>query len=243
MAENIRVYINQPILLNQIIIVDEKIKHYLCNVMRRKIGDKIYIFNGNDGEFEAEILSVNKKNIQIIPKKLIKESEPLPDIFLVQAVIKRFDFVVEKATEIGASKIFPIITSRTSVKNINNERLNLIAKEAAEQSEALNVPLVEPLQKLEKILESWDKKRKLFCCFERNNEHNAVVKMSSYFKTFGKNAPCGVLIGPEGGFSDAEMQFLRKLSYVCEINLGEKILRAETAAIAALSLLSACKEI
>jgi 16S rRNA (uracil1498-N3)-methyltransferase len=150
--------------------------------------------------------------------------------------------VVEKATEIGVSKILPVITSRTFIKNINNERLNLIAKEAAEQSEALDVPLVEALQKLEKLLETWDKNRKLFCCFERNNEHNAIMKMADYFKSFGKNAPCGVLIGPEGGFSEAEMQFLRKLDFVCEINLGKKILRAETAAIAALSLVSACME-
>lgn len=228
----IRIFIKTDKLsVGDIIDIPEKQSHYLANVMKQKTGDSILCFNGKDGEFDCEIIAINKKNCQISVRKKTKDFASVPDLWLLFAPLKKdnTDFVIEKATELGIKKIIPTITQRAISEKVRSERYLAQAIEAAEQCRRVDIPEISDAITLEKLLQNWDQNRKLYFLDETGNGnliHNVFTKSS---------APCAILVGPEGGFAEKELEFLRKLDYTEAVSMGKRILRAETAAIASIA--------
>lgn len=227
----IRLYITDELKTNKMYDCSAEQTHYLINVMRQGIGGKIYVFNGKDGEFEAFISAVSKKSCTLTLGKKYALFEKSPDIMLMFTPLKKdnLDFVVQKAVELGARYLQPIITEYTNAPKLKSERLKAQIIEAAEQSRRLDLPELLPIQNLSKILQDWDKSRNLLY-FDETGKGLTFAQASK-----NMSSKAALLIGPEGGFSEKEFEILRKLSYTQAISLGKRILRAETAAIAALS--------
>lgn len=207
--------------------------HYLVNVMRRRDGDAVLVFNGKDGEWLANIISSSKKHCILHLLEQTKIQANQPDIWLCFAPVKNAPIanMIQKATELGASKMLPVITKHTVVNKVNIERLVANAIEAAEQSERLTVPeIIEPIT-LEKLLSGWDEDRKIIFCDEAGGGEPMVKALSK----LDKGKKYAVLIGPEGGFSQSEFAILRNKPYIVPVGMGPRILRADTAAIVALA--------
>lgn len=207
--------------------------HYLRNVMRASVGDHLRLFNGRDGEWLAEIQDVGKKAVSVSLLRPIRPQIPSPDILVLASPVKKeaFDFMVEKSCELGAAAFQPVICDHTVVHRANEERLQAVAIEAAEQCERTDIMVVHPLADLKTILHSWDKNRELIFCLEREE----AVEISQRLKAGDISLPLAILVGPEGGFSRAEIQMIRSFDFVRPVSLGGRILRAETALIAGLS--------
>ncbi|MCF6221781.1 MAG: 16S rRNA (uracil(1498)-N(3))-methyltransferase [Robiginitomaculum sp.] len=209
--------------------------HYLARVMRRRVGDKLRLFNGRDGEYLAQLAAINKRSVGLSIIENIRTQTTAPDIWLLFAPIKkhRNTFIVEKATELGASFIRPIITARTTSR-IKVEKIDAHIIEAAEQTERLDLPQIGEAIKLDMLLNDWDETRTLIFADEAGAGENSgepAVTILAKIK-----APAAILIGPEGGFTDAEREALHAKSYCTPISLGPRILRADTAAAATLAL-------
>lgn len=232
-TRNIRIMVNQRLSLLKHVELLQAQSHYLHNVMRCMPDDVIKCFNDRDGEFDCRIVSLDKNKVVIEPQKHTRSAAAETDIWLVFAPLKKdkTDFVVEKSVEFGVSRIIPVITEHTNVKNVKIERYISQAIEASEQCGRLSVPTIDKAQNLKEILSSWDKNRILYFMDERR--HGANV--SEIFKQNSAKLSA-ILIGPEGGFSDEEAKFLNAQPYVCNVNLGPRILRAETAVAAALAV-------
>jgi 16S rRNA (uracil1498-N3)-methyltransferase len=205
--------------------------HYLANVMRRHPGDRIRLFNGADGEWTATLADLRRDRCTFAIGGQLRPQTTEPDIWLAFALLKRSqtDLVVQKATELGAAALLPLFTTRTNADRTNLARLQAIATEAAEQSERLSVARVHPPCALSAALATWPQDRPLFACVERFDGPRLLAA----------DAPAGLLIGPEGGFTDAELDALRARPFVVPVTLGPRVLRAETAAIVGLALLQA----
>lgn len=214
------------------IILDDKEFHYLTNVLKKTIGDKILCFDGKNGEFEYEIIQINKKNLQLQEIKQTKKFHASPDIWLLFSPLKKdcTDFVLQKATELGVSKLIPVITQRTNSERFNLPRAQAQIIEACEQCERLDIPEIQDLQSLRKFLQTWPDNRKLFFMQERG-ANNTIAQVFSD----NKDSKAAILIGPEGGFSSEEVELLNQLPYCISTSMGIRILRAETAASSALS--------
>lgn len=228
----IRIFIeNKSIKVGEIIALGEKQSHYLANVMKQKTGDIILCFNGHDGEFECELTSINKKNCQAKILEKTREFEKVPDLWLLFSPLKKdnTDFVIQKATELGVAKIIPTITIRSISERVRTDRFAAQAIEASEQCRRVDIPEIAEAISLDKLLKSWDKSRKLYFLDETLNG-NKIYDVFSKSKT-----PCAILVGPEGGFDEKELEILRKLEYTEAVSMGKRILRAETAALAAVS--------
>ncbi len=213
---------------------------YLTGVMRLDVGAEVCVFNGRDGEWTARILEVGKKAVRL---ELVARTRPQTstrDLVLAIALIKRarLETVIEKATELGVSVIQPVITRRSNADHTNIERLRLIAQEAAEQTERLDVPDVLPVVKLDKWLEANPFTGLIFPDEETTHEAGAVTMLDG-LKAAQPGAKPAILIGPEGGFDATERDVLRARLDVIRVNLGPRILRADTAAISALTLYQA----
>lgn len=210
--------------------------NYLANVLRMKDVDEILVFNGRDGEWRAALRFESKKKLFLEPLEQVREQPVTPDLVYCFAPLKqgRLDYLVQKAVEMGAGILQPVITQHTQVARIGIERIEANAIEAAEQCGVLAIPQTREPVKLEKLLESWQPERRLIFCDEGHDTHNPLPLLQSL-----PRGPLGVLIGPEGGFSDQERHSLRKLPFVTAIPLGQRILRADTAAVAALALIQA----
>jgi 16S rRNA (uracil1498-N3)-methyltransferase len=207
--------------------------HYLKNVMRAETGASLRVFNGRNGEWLAEIKELSKKKVIVSLIQKIAEQKNAPDIVVLASPVKKenFDIMVEKSCELGAAVFQPVICDHTIVHRANQERLQAIAVEAAEQSERTDVMQVAEIAPLKDILAGWDNKRRIVFCQERA----AAPAIASVLAGGGVNLPLAVLIGPEGGFSAAEMEWLTQMPQIVPVSLGGRILRAETALIAALS--------
>ena len=207
--------------------------HYVTRVMRLTDGTPLAVFNGRDGEWSARLAVAGKTRCAVVPQTQLRGQAASPDVHLLCAPIKRqaFDLVVQKATELGVAAIRPVLTERTVPERVNLERLRTIATEAAEQCERLDVPHIgEPLA-LHAILSGWDAKRRLLVCDERGVAPSIGAALGAEAR-----GSWAILIGPEGGFAARELDALRDLPFVTSIGLGPRILRAETAAIAALTV-------
>lgn len=211
--------------------------HYLRNVMRLGAGDALRVFNGADGEWLAIIKEINKKNVIINLDKKLLEQKPSPDIWVLASPIKKepFELMIEKASELGASRFLPVLCAHTVVHRMNPERAALIADESAEQCERLDVMQIGALASLKDVLKTWDKNRKLLFCIEREGGQ----PIAGVLKTLPASGPLALLIGPEGGFAEDEIADVCAQDFVVPVSLGPRILRAETAAIAALACVQA----
>jgi 16S rRNA (uracil1498-N3)-methyltransferase len=210
--------------------------HYLRNVLRLSPGDAVALFNGRDGEFRATIDRLGKNDADLTAGACLRPQQSEPDIWLLFAPIKRaaIDLVAEKATELGAARLIPVLTRHTDVMRVNIARLQAIATEAAEQCGRLTVPIVDEPLSLERMMETWDVGRRLYVCAEAGPaEPIARVVASAPKQSFA------LLVGPEGGFAEGELDALRNLDFVSALDLGPRILRAETAALASLAILQA----
>jgi 16S rRNA (uracil1498-N3)-methyltransferase len=205
--------------------------HYLSRVMRCAAGDGVLVFNGIDGEFCARIEELSRRGAILRVASQTRVQTPEPDCWLCFALLKRqkTDLVVEKATELGVSRIQPVITARTQGTQVNLERLRAIAIEAAEQCERLAVPEIRAPMALTALAAGWPDGRTLFVADERRDA--PALRFSS--------EPSALLIGPEGGFTDGEVAAIGANPRFARVSLGARILRAETAAIAGLALLLA----
>lgn len=230
----VRLYVDHPLALGQSVPVSQAQAHYLFSVMRLSPGDVILLFNGHDGEFPAKIKEIGKRRGLL---ECQTQSRPLvmpPDLWLLFAPIKkaRTAFIVEKATEMGAARIMPVRTDFTNSERIRRDRLQAHALEAAEQCGATYVPELTDLIKLDRLLADWPTKhsdRQIMFCDE-----TLAGAAQTLAGTGGEK--WAILIGPEGGFSPAEHLCLQTLKQAHAISLGPRILRADTAAIAALTL-------
>ena len=229
----IRLYVNDKLEVHQEIKIQSKQLHYLTNVMRRKRDDILSIFNEVDGEFTGKIINDSKRNLTIKLLQKIKDPEKKVDIWVIFAPVKKSstDFIIQKATELGASCLVPVITERTITRNINLKRMQEIVIEASEQCERITIPEIKPIQKLADVICSWNKNRKIFYGdeTERNQKEERCFNHQTLFNPSG-----AILIGPEGGFSQNEISFLKSKEFVVPINLGPRILRSETAVISGL---------
>lgn len=231
----IRLYFPGKLSLKSPIKLENKQVHYLINVMRKKIDDSILVFNSVNGEFLAKISEIYKNTIIIDIIKKIRDVKIENDIWLLFAPVKKSptEYIVQKATELGVSKIIPIITERTITKNLNLNRMQDIAIESSEQCERITIPEVCSVKKLKDLISNWDNDRIIFFCDEtiRNND---VVKKD--FQNLSTKSFGAILVGPEGGFSANETNYLREKKFIRPVDLGPRILRSDTAVIAALSL-------
>lgn len=213
--------------------VDDGQSRYLAAVMRKTVGDEIACFNGRDGEWACQITAVGKRSVILRATSQRRPQTPGPDLDLIIALVKRgrLETIVEKAAELGARRVVLAITERTNVDHIRLERLTAITVEAAEQTGRLDVPTIEAPVKLERLLEGWDGGRRLMFCDEAGDSAPALEALKGQ-----ETGPWAVLIGPEGGFSPAERTRLRAMAEATPVSLGPRILRADTAAISALTL-------
>ncbi|MFT3724716.1 MAG: 16S rRNA (uracil(1498)-N(3))-methyltransferase [Hyphomonadaceae bacterium] len=250
MSATPRLYVAPELSESADIPIDGDQAHYLTRVLRLGVGDPVRLFNGRDGEFEARVSAVTKSTVRLALAKRVREQVGTPDLWLLFAPLKkaRTDFLVEKAVELGAAEIVPVITERTDADSVRVDRLARLAIEAAEQTERLDVPPVREAVKLPALLAGWDPGRVLIYADEAGDEGGKpwggeagkAGPIASVLAAMA-DGPAAILIGPEGGFSPAERKRLRELPFVRPAGLGPRILRAETAAVAALALWQASR--
>lgn len=233
MSAKIRLYVEHPLGAGQSVPLDRDQAHYLFGVMRLSAGAHVALFNGQDGEWLAEVAEAGKRGGTLICQEQTKPLQLPPDLWLMFAPIKkaRTDFIVEKAAEMGAARILPVQTEFTNSERIRQDRLQAHAVEAAEQCGGTYVPEVTDLQKLPRLLDQWPAERQLMFCDEA--EVGNALHLAAETQ---KDAPWAILIGPEGGFSEAERKRLHALPQSHVVSLGPRILRADTAAVAAMTL-------
>ena len=232
----IRLHVTNDLSANAAVAPTLDQSRYLTNVMRLGLGDDLLVFNGRDGEWRASLAEMHKRGVILKCEERTREQTTGPDLELIVALVKkaRVETIVEKAAELGAARVRLVITRRTNVEKVRLDRLDAIAEEAAEQTGRLDVPPVDDPVKLDAILDGWDAdpisgRRLMFC--DETGGAPAIGALG--FSGAGKWA---ILIGPEGGFSPEEGERLRALPFTTAVSLGPRILRADTAAIAAMTL-------
>ncbi len=218
--------------------LDAAAAHYLRDVLRLVPGQTVALFNAQDGEFAARIASFDKKAAHLVVEARLRAPEADgADIWLVFAPIKRahLEYQVQKATELGVRLLWPVRTQRTNVERVNEARLLAIATEAAEQSERLSVPEIRATASLAAALAHWPNDRQILLC----DETGGGQALGKFLAGQDLAKPWAILIGPEGGFAPDELALLRKQSFVRPVDLGPRVLRADTAALAALAVFQA----
>jgi 16S rRNA (uracil1498-N3)-methyltransferase len=210
--------------------------HYLSNVLRMGEGAELLVFNGRDGEFLARIVARGRKGVRLEVAELTRPQPDAATLLYCFAPLKRerLDYLVQKAVEMGAGRLQPVITQHTQMGKINSERLRANIVEAAEQCGVLAIPELEEARQLDVMLAEWEPGRRLIFCDEACGTDNPMAILESI-----RESRLGLLVGPEGGFSEAERKMLKRLPFVTAIPLGPRILRADTAAVAALALIQA----
>ncbi|MEJ0018639.1 MAG: 16S rRNA (uracil(1498)-N(3))-methyltransferase [Acetobacteraceae bacterium] len=229
MPGSIRLFLPAPLADGARVAATPAQAHYLANVMRRRVGDPVLLFNGQDGEFAGHIDALRRDRVDLLVGARTRVQAPEPDLWLVFALLKRdaTDLVVQKATELGAAALWPVLTERGNTHRMNAERLGAIAIEAAEQAERLTIPVLHPPRPLHDLLADWPAERPLFAAVERSDAPGLRPA----------TGPAALLVGPEGGFTATELDAMRTRPFVTPVSLGPRILRAETASIAGLALL------
>jgi 16S rRNA (uracil1498-N3)-methyltransferase len=229
----IRLYVDRPLEADARFELELKQYHYLHHVMRQEEGVKLRLFNGRDGEWLGLLAKAGKNTGEVRVETKLRPQAPSPDLWLIFAPVKRLglDVIVAKATELGVARLQPVLTRRVAVARINLERLRAIAREAAEQSERLDVPEIRSALSLAELLGGFPSARRLFFCDERG-----LAKPADQVLAQAKPGPAAVLIGPEGGFAPDEAELIRRQETAVPLHLGPRLLKADTAAIAALAL-------
>lgn len=234
----IRLYIDAPLHPGAVTPLTEGQAHYALQVMRMQKGEPIALFNGRDGEWRATLEPSSKKRADCRVETLLREQVHSPDMWYVFAPLKhgRIDYIAQKTAELGASALVPVITRRTIASRVNEERLHANAIEAAEQCERLDVPAVHSPQPLDRLLAQWPQERLLLYGDETGHGEPPSLLFPTLPDTITQWA---VLVGPEGGFAPEELTMLRSCPFARGLSMGPRILRADTAGLAALSCLQA----
>jgi 16S rRNA (uracil1498-N3)-methyltransferase len=229
----IRLHVLHGLTPGAALTLDEGQSRYLAAVMRLAVGDELLVFNGRDGEWRAAVADVSKRAVSLAVLAQTRPQASGPDLDLVIALVKRarLETIVEKAAELGAARVRPVLTERTNADHTRVDRLQAIAAEASEQTGRLDVPQVLEPVKLEKLIAGWDADRRLLFCDEAGDARPVLQALAA-----SPGLRWAILIGPEGGFSPREREMLRAQPYATPASLGPRILRADTAAIAALTL-------
>ena len=233
-----RLFIDAPLQAGARIALDRGQANYLLNVLRLKAGETVLIFNGRDGEWRAEVMVEGRKAADLVCVERIREQEAAPDIIYAFAPLKhaRLDYMVQKAVEMGAGVLQPVLTRRTQASRVNLERMRSNAVEAAEQCGILSIPEVREEENLERFLKGLEKDRLVVFCDENAPVSNPVEALA---KLGNNQAGLVVIVGPEGGFTDQERALVAAHERCVCVSLGPRILRADTAAVAALAIVQA----
>lgn len=231
-----RLYVEADLSQGACVETTSQAAHYLTHVLRLKAGDEILAFNGRDGEWKMKLRPEGKKRLFIDAIELTRPQPAPSQLIYCFAPLKqgRLDYMVQKAVEMGAGILQPVITQHTQVSKLSIERVQANAIEAAEQCGVLSIPECRNITRFDSFLQNWDPSKRLIFCDEGHETHNPLTVLNQL-----ERGPCGVLIGPEGGFSQEERRVLHAKSFVTPIPLGPRILRADTAAVAALTLVQA----
>jgi 16S rRNA (uracil1498-N3)-methyltransferase len=233
-----RLYVEQPLAAGAIVAADERTHHYLRNVMRRSAGHDVVLFNGRDGEFEAEIAALDKRKADLRVMRLRRAQDQVPDVILCFAPLKKdaIDFLIEKGTELGVAAFQPMVTRRTVAHRLNLARLRANAIEAAEQTQRLTVPEVHAPLSFDALLTGWQPSRRIVLCAEAGPALPIADGLTALTLHVSPPNAWAIFCGPEGGFHVSELDRLRNLPFVTPVGLGPRILRADTAALAALAV-------
>lgn len=231
-----RLFVEAALGADAVVIVDAAAANYLLNVLRLGDGANVLVFNGRDGEWLAEITGRSKRTCRLECREQTRQQHGGPDVDYLFAPLKRsrLDYMVQKAAEMGVARLRPVLTQHTVAERVNLERMRANAVEAAEQCGILRVPEICEPEKLEKTLGGWDDSRVLIFCDEAAEAGNPLQALDGL-----QGGRLAVLVGPEGGFSETEQKLLRGKPFCRAISLGPRILRADTAAVAALALVNA----
>lgn len=231
-----RLYIEAALQRDVAIEAGKEQVHYLANVLRAEEGSEILLFNGRDGEWKAKLDFPTRKRIQFLPQEQVRPQPAPSDLHYLFAPLKvgRLDYLVQKAVEMGAGVLQPVMTQHVQGRINSVERLEANVIEAAEQCGILGIPTVAQPKKLQDLLESWPDNRRIIYCDEGDAGQNPLPLLSNI-----KERNLALLVGPEGGFSEDEQALLRSLDFVTAIPLGPRILRADTAAVAAMAVIQA----
>lgn len=231
-----RLYVEAQLTAGTVVACSSEQANYLLNVLRLEKDDEILVFNGRDGEWRARLSDIGKRRCNLIVHELTRPQEPLQDIHYIFAPLKRarLDYMVQKAVELGAGRLRPVITRRTIAERVNTDRMRANVIEAAEQCGILALPEVEEPVKLLELLAQWDSRRRIIFCDESAERASPIDALRGIAR-----GPLAVLVGPEGGFDDAERAALIARPETVAISLGPRIMRADTAAVAALALVNA----
>ncbi|GAA0275441.1 16S rRNA (uracil(1498)-N(3))-methyltransferase [Alteraurantiacibacter aestuarii] len=230
-----RLFVDGPLSAGSQITLDGPQAHYLLRVMRVGEGDGVILCDDLTGEWSARVVSASKRNLVLDPVELLRKREAVPDFWLCPALLKkdRFDMVLEKATELGVARIVPVLTRRCVADKLNAERARAIVTEAAEQCARTALPELAEVTKLDALLRDWPEDRALFFADELATGQGGESAAKAFAAHTG---PAALVIGPEGGFDDAERDAIRAHPQARPISLGPRILRGETAAVASTAL-------
>lgn len=231
-----RLFLDAPLVAGAAVTASREQANYLLAVLRLASGDRLLAFNGRDGEWLVELAQAGKRGLDLVPLEKVRAQTPPGVIRYLFAPLKRarLDYMVQKAVEMGVGRLSPVMTRRTVAERVNLERMRANAIEAAEQCGILSLPQIDEPMALAKVLDGWDASIPLVLCDETAAVANPVAALGGLRK-----GPVGLLIGPEGGFAPEELDRLRTMPCVVAISLGPRIMRADTAAVAALAVLNA----
>ncbi|KIL98115.1 Ribosomal RNA small subunit methyltransferase E [Paramagnetospirillum magnetotacticum MS-1] len=231
-----RLFVDAPLSEGVAVALTRDQTHYLASVMRAELGEMVLLFNGTDGEWAARIAALPKAGAALVPERQTRPQAPEPDLWLLAAPLKkdRTDLVVEKAAELGVSLLMPVFTRRTNAGRVNTDRLRAHLIEAAEQCERLSVPQLSEPCPLDKVLADWPTDRILLFL----DEGGSGIPLAHVLNGM-PGEKLALLVGPEGGFDAEERRLIGSKSFARAVGLGPRILRAETAAIAALAVVQA----
>ena len=232
-----RLYIPEGLAAGTDVELDPAQAHRLRHVLRLGPEAAVAAFNAAEGEWLCRTGDAGKRRLRLAVERQLRPPEPEPDLWLLFAPIKRtrLDWLIEKATELGAGALRPVLTARTQPERLNQDRLRALAIAASEQSERLSVPEIHPAERLDRVIAAWPGERHLVLC----DESGAGRPIAEALSGFARDKPAALFVGPEGGFTDTELDALGKLPIVTRVGLGPRVLRAETAALAALAAFQA----
>ena len=224
-----RIFVGKTISSNLMVYIKDKQHHFLKNVLRIKINDLINIFDGKTGEWQTKVISINRNNTVLYVINSVKKMIKSPDIWLIFSPIKqhRMSIAIQKATELGVSRLIPCITEYSNIKTINFKNLHANVIEAAEQSDRLDIPEITKTVNLNSLLLEWPGNRNLIFCDTKINYGKKIIE--TILSSKNNNKEWAVLIGPEGGFSDLERELISHNRNILPVSLGDRLLRSDTA--------------